>query len=306
MLEDLASAEDIAKATEQLLVGADARGRLPTPVDDIVAATGLEQPKESILSNLVLSRAPERIRVAMKLTSSKVLAVLDRRAREVHLNPAVMDRPGQRNFKLLHEVSHDIFPWQSELAYADDRLTLDWATRVLFEREANQGAAELLFQRGFFGQMAADYEIGCAAVIELADSIGSSMHSAFRRYVETHRSPLAGLVLDPSPCAVEPLSYRRKECFHSVSYTRRFGDRRRFWPANLGENAYAFIAEIPRATSNMFPPETEITLPDVNNEPTSLKVEVFGNSYNVFVLLWQPQRQLFKHRRVIAPVVPDI
>lgn len=290
MLEDLVSGEDIAKATEQLLDKANARGCTPTPVGDIVAAAGLEQPKESILSNPILSRAPERIRVAMGRVSSKVLAILDRRAREVHLNPAVSDRPGQRNFKLLHEVTHDILPWQNALAYAEDHLTLDWAARVLFEREANQGAAELLFQRNFFGQMASDYEIGCAAIIELADEIGSSMHAAFRRYVETHRSSLAGLVLEPSPCGTEPLSYRRREAFHSDSYIQRFGDPRYFWPAIIREDAYTFVAEVPRATSNIFPPETEITLPDVNNEPTSLKVEVFGNSYSVFVLLWQPQR----------------
>jgi hypothetical protein len=301
MLEDLASAEDIAKATERLLARADARGRLPTPVDDIVAAAGLERPRESVLSDSALSRAPERLRVAMMRVRSKVLAVLDRRAREVHLNPSVTDHPGQSNFKVLHEVAHDILPWQSELAYADDRLTLDSATRILFEREANQGAAELLFQRNFFGQMAADYEIGCAAVIELADGIGSSMHAAFRRYVESHRSSLAGLVLDPSPCAVEPLSYRRRECFHSVAYTRRFGEPRCLWPATLRNDAYAFIGEVPCATSNMFPPRTEVALPDLNGEPTPLEVEVFGNSYSVFVLLWLPQRQLFKHRRVIAP-----
>ncbi len=59
MLEHLESAEDIAKATELLLAKADARGRLPTPVDYIVAAAGLAEPEESVLSGSVISRAPE-------------------------------------------------------------------------------------------------------------------------------------------------------------------------------------------------------------------------------------------------------
>ncbi len=211
MLQDLESAEDIVEATEQLLDKAGARGRLPTPVDDIVAAARLEEPKESLLSDSVLSRAPEHLRVAMTRVRSKVLAILDRKAREVHLNPTVVDNPGQRNFKRLHEVSHDIFPWQTKLAYADDDLTLRWSTEILFEQEANQGAAELLFQRELFRQMAADYEIGCGVAVELAEKLGASIHATFRRYVETHRASLAGLVLEPSPRTIEPLSYRRRE-----------------------------------------------------------------------------------------------
>ncbi len=124
---------------------------------------------------------------------------------------------------------------------------------MLFEQEANQGAAELLFQRELFRQIAADYEIGCGAIVELAEKFGSSMHAAFRRYVETHHSPLAGLVLEPSPCASEPFSYRRKEAFHSAAYTRRFGEPR-CWPTVLRENPYSFVAEASGYISNMFPP----------------------------------------------------
>ena len=47
-LEDLDSGEGIAAATTRLLQEADARGRLPTPVEDIIAAAKLEQPAESL------------------------------------------------------------------------------------------------------------------------------------------------------------------------------------------------------------------------------------------------------------------
>ncbi len=304
MLGDLESAKDIARATERLLARAEARGRLPTPVDDIVAAAELAEPEESALSDSAISSAPEHIRVAMTLVKSKVLALLDRKAREVHINPEIAEYPGQQKFKRLHEVSHDIFPWQTKLAYADDDLTLRWSTEILFEREANQGAAELLFQRELFRQMAEDYEIGCGAVLELAEKFGSSIRSAFRRYVETHRGVLAGLVLEPSPCSAEPISYRRREAFHSMSYTRRFGEPR-CWPAVLRENPYSFVAVASGYVSNMFPPECDLSLPDLDNSPTELKVEIFTNSYNLFVLLWQPRRERFKHRRVVVPLSPE-
>lgn len=304
MLDDLESANDIARATERLLAKAEARGRLPTPVDDIVAAAELSEPEESALSDSAISRAPEHIRVAMTLVKSKVLALLDRKAREVHINPEIAEHPGQQKFKRLHEVSHDIFAWQTDLAYADGELTLKPSTEILFEREANQGAAELLFQRELFRQMAGDYEIGCGAVFELAEKFGASIHSAFRRYVETHRWTLAGLVLEPSPCSAEPISYRRREAFHSAAYTRRFGAPR-CWPAVIREDPYPFVTEASKYVSNMFPPECDLSLPDLDNTPTELKVEIFTNSYNLFVLLWQPRRERFKHRRVVVPLRPE-
>jgi hypothetical protein len=79
--------------------------------------------------------------------SGKVHAVLDRRTREVHINPAT-DLSGQRAFKRLHETSHDLFPWQHIddgcMGFADNEMTLSPKTTILFEREANQGAVAWL------------------------------------------------------------------------------------------------------------------------------------------------------------------
>jgi hypothetical protein len=144
----------------------------------------------------------------------KVHAVLDRRTREVHINPE-LDLVGQRAYKRLHETSHDLFTWQhvsdGKTGFADDEMTLSPKTTILFEREANQGAAELLFQRERFADIAKDYAVSCAAVLELADMFGSSRHAAFRRYVETHRGSVSGVVLGRGPCDRDPLTFRRRE-----------------------------------------------------------------------------------------------
>lgn len=200
MLEELDSATEITKATERLLAAASARGRLPTPVDDLVAAADLVEPQESILSESMLRRAPKHIRDAVAPFRFKIRALLDRKAREIHVAPGI-EHPAQRDFKRLHEVVHDILPSQRKLAYADDHKTLSWMTNLRFEQAANQGAAELLFQRELFRQMAADYQIGMAAVVELAEMFGASIHAAFRRYVETHRTPWWESSWIPPRCA---------------------------------------------------------------------------------------------------------
>lgn len=298
MLDDLDSGPEIARLTARLLSRADADGRLPTPVEDIIAAANLVAPAESLLSDSAISEAPAHLRAKLKKLKYKVQAVVDRRAREVHVHPDI-NLEGQRRFKQTHEVAHDILPWQDEVAYADDNRTLSWTTHLRFEQEANQGGAELLFQRELFQDMAADYKIGFPAVVELADQFGASYHASFRRYVETHRHSLAGVVLDKSPCQTEPVGYRRREVVCSRRWTDHF-DRPTSWPKVLCPEPYGFINEV-RRVDGFAPPRCEWTYLNANNEPTRLEVELFSNSYSVFVLIWVPRRETFKRKRLIVP-----
>jgi IrrE N-terminal-like domain len=184
MLCDLASGSRIVQEVERVLEEADVRGELPTPVDAIVAAAGLQRGSDDIFDEKTLARAPKELCDAVKGLTGKVRAMLDRREREVYVH-AQIQIEGRRNFQTLHEVGHDVLPWQSALAFADDEFRLSWSTRIKFEQEANQAAAEFLFQRDLFTQMAADYAIGFAGVIELCDKIGASIHAGTRRYAET-------------------------------------------------------------------------------------------------------------------------
>jgi len=140
MPDEVPDLRDIRKEAERLLARADVRGTLPTPVGDLVAAAGLVQPKRSMLANLVLNDAPEHLRRPMRRLKFKVRALLDREEREIHLDPSI-EHPGQVAFKTLHEVAHDIFPWQKALGWAEDDATLSLGTRRLFEWQANVGSA---------------------------------------------------------------------------------------------------------------------------------------------------------------------
>lgn len=301
MLEDLNSHEDIARLTDRLLRTADAYGHLPTPVEDILAAADLEEAPDTFLSESSIATMPAHLRGVLRRVSGKVHAALDRKTRVVHINPAT-DLVGQKAFKRLHETSHDLFPWQhieeGKIGFADNEMTLSPRTTILFEREANQGAAELLFQRERFAEIAADYAVGCATVIELAEMFGASRHATFRRYVESHPGTLAGVVLGPRPCGREPLAFQRREAMCSATWRDRFEDPAG-WPAVLRAEPYTFVEQA-RACEAFGPPTGEWTYIDRYNEPTTLKVDAMSNSYRTFVLVWQPRRERFKRRRVVA------
>jgi hypothetical protein len=298
MLSDLDSGNKIAAATDQLLRAASAYGRFPTPVEDLIGAAKLTQPEQSLLSDSLINSAPKHIREALTSIRLKVRALLDRKAREIHLHPEV-ERSGQKAFKQLHEVGHDILPWQRELAYADDDSTLSWSTDRLFEQEANQAAAELLFQRETFTRVANDYEIGIASIIDLSQKFGSSIHAAFRRYIEVNGNSVAGLTLETSPVHLAPLTYQRKEVVHSDKFNVEVATKA-YWPRMLKMPHFTFLPLVKMASTKIV--ETEIDLPAINGctEPRRTKAEVFSNSFNVFVLIWVPKRQWLKQRRVLV------
>jgi hypothetical protein len=298
MTHEVPRADDIREAAAKLLRKADAKGRLPTPVEDIVAAAGLVEPEHSLLSDFVLEQAPAHLRNKIRKLRLKVRAVLDRDAREIHIDPGLRIR-GQIAFKKLHEVGHDVCWWQRDRGYADDDETLSWSADRRLEREANQAAAELLFQRTLFHDMAAQYEIGIAAILELAELIGSSGHAAFRRFIETHRWALSGVVMDISPSSRNPLAYRRREVAFSSSWEERFGSLHN-WPPVLRPVPYSFIARCPEAVTMRSVVSDTFRFPDLHNDQVDLNVEMYCNSYKLFALLWVPRKERFRHRRLLV------
>lgn len=298
MLNDVPRGTDIGEATHRLLLRADAYGRWPTPVDDIVAAADLVEPRHSMLSDLVLEQAPAHLRRAIRKLRGKVRALLDRKEREIHIDPAARTA-GHIAYLKLHEVTHDICDWQKEPGYADDDGNLSPAVRKIFERQANCGAAELLFQRSQFTGMARDYAIGMAAVLDLSQTVGASTHATMRRFAECHDVAVAGVVMELSPCSVSPLGYRRQEVVRSRAWQQRFGDA--CWPRVLYRQPYAFIATASRARAMGVPVRSQFTLPDLNNQPVQLYAEVFCNYYRLLTLIWVPRRETLRQRRIIVP-----
>src|SRR5665811_1676450 len=171
MLENLGSAGEIDRQVDQLLRAADAYGRYPTAVDDILAAAKLTQVDDYVLDDSKIAKAPAYLRSLLRSAKQKIQGLVDRREKVVHISPDI-DHEARRRFVKLHETTHSILPHQQDLVYADTNETLSLATKRLFEQEANQGAAELLFQRAHFGRDANDLEISLASVWLLAERYG--------------------------------------------------------------------------------------------------------------------------------------
>lgn len=284
---------------ERVLRAADVRGQLPTPIEDIVTAAGLHRGSDDMFDESVLARAPQELRDVVRGLSGKVRAMLDRREREVYVHPEIQIE-SRRNFQTLHEVGHDILPWQAALAYADDDQRLSWSTKIRFEQEANQAAAEFMFQRGLFTTMAAEYEIGFAAIVELCERIGASIHSGTRRYAETHRASVCALALDEQPVSKDPLVYRRREAVHSPAWAEQFAPPS-VWPTSLREETYGFLGDVQQAQF-LSPVSGEWSHSDLEGEQVSVNYELFSNSYRTFALIWVPQREWLKRRRrLIVP-----
>lgn len=301
MLEDLDSHVDIVRETDRLLRKADAYGRFPTPVPSLIAAADLVEAPDSFLSDSALAEAPAHLRGILRRMRGKVHALLDRREREVHIT-AETDHGPQQSFKRLHETAHQIFPWQHVdqglTGFADDAISLSHKATNLFEREANQGAAELLFQRNRFAEMAADYQIGIAPIVELADLFGASKHASFRRYVETHRAAVAGVVLGAAPTSRNPTAFRRYEAMCSPSWTKRF-EHPAMWPTTLRTEPFTFVEQA-RACGGLGATNGTWRHINLNNQAALLNVEAMSNSYRTFVLIWPPKRDTFKRRRVLV------
>jgi Zn-dependent peptidase ImmA (M78 family) len=293
-LSDLEAADDISMRVDRLLRAADAYGRFPTPVDDIVAAAQLTFADDYVLDESAIRKAPAYLRGLLRSAKNKIQGLVDRRARVVHISPAI-EHAGKRRFVTLHETTHQILPHQRDLLYADDHETLSPTTNRLFEQEANQGAAELLFQRNAFSHEAADMEVSITAIWALAARYGSSFHAAVRRYAETHPCAVAAIVLDRTPAISEPTTWVRHECVSTPTWSAKFGPAR--WPRAMSALKYPFLATITN------PEVQEVRLVNVRGDMSSVRVEAYQTPYRTFVLLWlAPPRRLLPRRRVV--VVP--
>ncbi|OIQ77491.1 hypothetical protein GALL_408140 [mine drainage metagenome] len=288
MLDDLESGAEISKHVDRLLRKADAYGRFPTPVDDIVAAAGLQQADDYVFDDSFVSQAPAAIRSIVRGVRDRIMGLVDRRARVIHISPNI-EHDGKRRFIKLHETVHEILPYQQSLLFADDNETLSSGTKRLFEKEANQGAAEFLFQGTGFAKDASDLEISIPAIWGLATRYGSSFHAAVRRYAETHDGAVAAIVLECTPRSNDPPTWARQECLTSRSWITQFGPAR--WPILMDAITYPFL------TSLTIPSLDQVPLADVNGSTVETRVETYQTPYSSFVLLWVPQRRRLLPRR---------
>ena len=245
------------------------------------------------MSDSMIRRAPtNEMRRLLRTAKRKILGLLDRR--ESVIQTASLRSPGRKRFVVSHELAHDILPWQADLAvHGDNQHTLSPQVMALFEREANQGAAEILFQQDLLKRMALDYPISFSTPIELSSLFGASIHATFRRWVEGLDAAACGLVLDTN------LTEGRRKRYEQVLTTQwkqQCGPS--YFPRMMSTTQYPFVSQgLAKGTFH---------INDRDGTPIQLRYETFRTPYRQFALLWLPKQQRFlaRHRKrpVILPV----
>ena len=106
---------EVRRYADTLLREANAHGRFPTPVPDILTAAKLTVERHASLDSGFLRRLYRNVTSPIKRVVDKVLGLIDLRDKRIYLDHSV--HPKKKNFISLHETGHDFLPWQRQ-AYA--------------------------------------------------------------------------------------------------------------------------------------------------------------------------------------------
>jgi Zn-dependent peptidase ImmA (M78 family) len=196
----------------------------------------------------------------------------------------------RKRFGVFHEIGHFISEEHREkLFFVDTDTTLSWWTKIRMEREANEIAAELLFQGNRFTTEATDAPTSIRTVLDLAPSYGASYESALRRYTERHVLPCALIVFDKLP--KESDDEEDEETKFKLQYVITSPlFRRRYFSAleSKGPVTHAdFFGDV--GYRNRFDiVEHELAVEGSEGNMWNFETEVFTNGYKLFQLLVKP------------------
>jgi len=292
--QPLASADEIEKIARNLLVGARAWGKLPTPVDDLIAYSELSIAKRIDLSQVEPSWIM-RGRLFAGRVSRKVLGIFDFRDKTIYLDHGQPET--RKGFIKLHETGHGVLPWQKDLiGCQDDETTIVPEIKDEFEREASFFASASLFQLDRFDEEAAKLPLSIDSARALAGKFGGSVQAALRRYVE--RSPKrCALLVFHKPKGNGSFRAKIRDYFESATFTQEFGGMT--WPEECGTE-FEFVKDMQRRRKYHQDGQFAHTTHDL--DLLTLHYHYFDNSYNVFVLLFPPGERIVSRVKIVAPV----
>lgn len=270
------SAADITREVKRLLRATGVGRQLPTPREEILKCARLIESGDLDLAEYEATLAEKALRLFYR-TKSKVLGLLDRRSEIIYVDPLM--HPSRRTFVTYHEVTHKILPWQRITVTEDDSATLSAECDVIFEAEANYGAADILFQGDRFEEEARDYELSVGSALYLGTNYDASGHAALRRFAERNHRPCLLMVLTRTRREYEDgrNSYYVVYSIQSRSFTVDFGEP-------LNEVFLHPNSDLGRITNNGS--DGEIVLVDAKGFSQACTVEVFSNTFNTFLFIY--------------------
>jgi hypothetical protein len=172
------TAARLGSIVDTALRDAGALGVLPTPLDAVRAAAGIELVEDAALRD-------------------GVLGAFSFERRTIHVNPS--QSPHRRRFTEAHEIAHALCPWHHAALREDTEAELFGPARDAIEAEANAGAALLIFQGSAFADHAARQPCTLDGVRALAAAHGASLHATLHHFAQSNREPVAMLVVGRFP-----------------------------------------------------------------------------------------------------------
>lgn len=273
------SAGAVTDEVQKLLRAAGVRGQIPTPKPQILACSCLVESEELDLSRYEECIAGKAVGLFYK-AMNKVRGFFDRRTKHLYVDPALTD--SKKTFVTYHEVIHKIATWQHIQSTEDDDLTISLDCEMLFESEANYGAAEIIFQCKTFEDEAKDFELSVASALYLAQKYAVSRHSALRRFAERNHRPCLLLILKKTRRQNSDggISFFISYAIPSESFLGKFGDPTALifdGPFINPDHELGHILNNGQAG--------EIILRDLRGFDRACAVECVDNTYHTFMLI---------------------
>lgn len=264
---------------ETLLLEAGAAGELPTNPQKLLGYLNLEQ--------LSFDFAQELGVAGSKDLPYNLRAILSPRDRIVATHSGMAE--ARTRFSIFHEIGHFVLPEHHRELFTDDDRTLSWWTKSRLEREANQMAAELLFQGSRFSEEALSMKTSVRSVLDLAPRFGASYEAGLRRFTERHILPVALIVYDkvasPEETYIEDDKYRIHYTITSPAFRRLY-----FSSLSLSDNTCS-ASEIYDPHAFLRPGqvvEQELAVEREGDTSWRFDTEIFSNGYKLFQLLIRP------------------
>lgn len=278
-MSELPLKNDIEKYSFEILKGSKSLDVFPTPVDQIVEYAELVVRTDIDLSQIRESYFSKQLDV-LKRALGKVRGALDRRQKLIYVDASQIK--SRRNFVKLHEVGHDVLPWQKEVhdLLDDDDKSLSEDTHDEFEAEANYFASVTLFQHDRFHDELSKFGLGLDSSLQLAKHFGASVHATLRRYVEHSRNRCALIVLENISNEGAVAKCNIRNIFQSERFRKTFGEF--ILPIELGYT-WEFVKDYYH--KRRFKTDGIVNLPTENGE-SNFHYHFFYNSYNAFVFVF--------------------
>ncbi len=279
---DLPSKSDIEKISLDILKQSKALDVFPTPVDKIINYANLHLKGDIDLSKVdhsFLSKFSDAVASKFLEAMGLVRGIIDRKEKTIYLD--LSQNLSRQNFVKLHEVGHDVFPWQrGTFEHIDDDNTLNPYTNEEFEAEASYFASLTLFQQDRFENEMKKLELGMKAPMYLAKHFGASNHAALRRYVECSKNRCALLVLEKISMYNGSAFCKKRDFFSSNKFQETFGTIE--FPVEF-DSTWQFAQDY--FFKKRYHEKGSISLITENGE-SDFKYHFFNNTFNAFIFLF--------------------